>query len=227
MNADELREWVAFHKSIHPDFAAWANSQPDESRRQLADEWARILEPITPDEAKGVSRRLLSGELEPLEAWAYGKEWNMLAAFVRRNATTASVFWLSGSHNRSGRELTYKCHHCRDTGHREVYHPSSVRAVAEGKLDPALPGEARRLHTCNVACDCEAGIRLRQAQPGKWDGGRSYSERHHCDCPRGDVVLHGPRLAEWLDEVTSVTSRPNYTEAFAEHNAAAAAAGEF
>lgn len=227
MNADELREWVAFHKSIHPDFSTWANSQPDESRRQLAEEWARILEPITPDEAKCVSRRLLSGELEPLTAWEYGREWNMLAAFVRKHAVATSVFRMSASCNLSGRELTYRCHHCRDTGFREVYHPKSVRAVAVGKLDPTLPGEARRLRTCNVACDCESGRRLVQAQEGRWNGGRQYSAKHHCDCQGGDVVEHGQRLAQWLDEVTSVEAMPNYQQAFADHNSAAAAAADF
>ena len=214
MNAEEVSEFLRHHKALHPDFAAWSSELETESKQAMVAAWSKTFADVSLESAKEVSERMLAGELEELKPWDFKK----LAGFVRRNARQQSVFRLSGWDNKTGREPTYHCHYCRDTGYREVFHPNSVKAVAGG-LDVNDEKVAKRLHTCALLCDCRAGKGILDAQGAKWSKSQVFDAKEWCECPLGDTVRHASDLVSWIEAKKDIKNHPAYESSFGDWNA--------
>jgi len=82
------------------------------------------------------------------------------------------------------REPTYQCHHCRDSGWRPVYSRAFVAQAMAGEVEP------KRASSSNVACDCQQGVGLAEAQ--SLSVAQRFSVANWCDAtfaPQSDAAM--------------------------------------
>lgn len=150
MNQGDFNEWWDYHTTRNPSHQTWVI----ESAKGLEtlEAWRNSLGAISLTDAKQASDAIMSGHQV-----CYGAEGLIRA--MEDWCQHASSATYSRNPPSPHRPETFDCHHCRDLGVRQVFHPSAMRAVMKWPVD--LPVEKKGnpvlSRVCNVACKCKAG----------------------------------------------------------------------
>lgn len=210
MNSSEFAEWWTDYVGKFPSVAKWLGALGVERGEALLRLWAEVLEPVSLADALEVNRRIAHGELEPIGTYDSQRERTAVvvkqyASRIKRAALVQRIASLRAPS--TGREETYRCHLCRDTGLARVWHSATVAAVMR---DRAAIQDRRNRMAMMVPCSCELGdgrIWEQEGPPPKdmlcWRTRTvQYSRRRYCwlgdDSTLDDEAVQ--RLLEWCDD---------------------------
>lgn len=195
MNAEEFREWFAYHCGLHPDFREWFAEQPESGRTALRQAFENAMRRTDLEKAKDASMGLVDGRYTPPKDWAFGKALNETARTVAQLAAVErSAIDVASDRAAAAKERTYKCPHCMDKGLAYVFSPVSVEKLLKE------PARLELLETIR-------GVDLKPARiPIDGDARDPQSFRRLLD-----EVLAGAKVVDWGEHSEAVAAARKLT----------------
>lgn len=210
MTRDEFQGWWEFHCARFPDSAAWLNDKGPTLKATIKEAWAEALRDVAPEDAREVTRRMVSGEEPPIPGYEREQTASIVRKAAKRLAGERSSKTLSEAESvrwkRSPSQpeipagsLGRALHRARQLCVQEGMKPSDAVYQVVSEMPDAFPEDnptdKRRWYRCHLCRDTGSvnvwsAEAYRLAKSGTLTGKEPYLvDACFCSCPRGD---HGP-----------------------------------